>query len=420
MSRIGWLDCSSGVSGDMLLGALHDLGALDGLPVLLDSLSDLRVGLTATEVTRAGLRATAVTVDAGADQPHRRLADVRTILDRSAVPDEVRRRADAVFVRLATAEARCHGTSPDQVEFHEVGAVDAIVDVLGSCLGLHTLGLAEIVVGPISLGGGTARSAPHSQPGHSQPGHSQPDHGQGHGQGHGSVPVPTPAALELLRDSVLVAGGGGEAELATPTGVAVVAEWAGRSGPMPAMNVAATGIGAGTRDPAERPNVLRVVVGTAAAVDPDGWLTVEANVDDLDPRLWPGVLARLIEAGAADAWLTPILMKKGRPAHVVSALVLASDVECVYAVLFAETSTIGARATAVTKRALDRSSLDVDIDGQPIRVKIATDRGKVVNISPEFDDVAAAAAALGMPVKDVLAAAGAAARARLGDSHSPR
>jgi uncharacterized protein (TIGR00299 family) protein len=381
----------------MLLGALDDLGALGGLPALLDSLADLGVDVSTAEVVRAGLRAHSVTVSAAASQPHRRLPDIHAVIERAALPAEARRRAAAVFERLAAAEARCHGTGVEGVEFHEVGAVDSIVDVLGACLGLHSLSLDALVVGEIALGGGTARS------------------------GHGEVPVPTPAALELLKGTRLAARAGGEVELATPTGLALVAEWATTGGPMPPMHVADVGIGAGSRDLAERANVVRLVVGDAAAApaaDSDpvaGWVTVEANVDDLDPRLWPGVLQRLIDAGAADAWLTPILMKKGRPAHLIAALVPAAGVEAVHRVLFTETSTIGARTTTVAKRALERSWLPVDIDGQTVQVKLASCDGRVLNATPEFDDVAAAAQALGLAVKDVLARASAAALAQLRD-----
>jgi uncharacterized protein (TIGR00299 family) protein len=397
MSRVGWVDCSSGVSGDMLLGALVDLGALDGLPGALDSLADLGVDVTFNDVQRGGLRAVAVSVAATADQPHRHLRDVQALIGQTAVPAEVQRRAGAVFERLALAEARSHGTTPEQVEFHEVGAVDSIVDVIGGCLGLHSLGLDALVVSEVSLGGGAAHS------------------------GHGEVPVPTPAALELLKNCSLLARAGGEVELATPTGLALLAEWATGSGAMPAMQVDAIGTGAGSRDLADHPNVLRLVVGAAAAPAPvtagpdDGWVTVEANVDDLDPRLWPGVLQRLIDAGAADAWLTPILMKKGRPAHLVGALVPTSRIDAVHGVLFTETSTIGARTTAVTKRALDRTWLPVDIDGQTVRVKLASCNGQVLTATPEFEDVVAAAQTLGVPTKEVLARAGALAQSRLSD-----
>jgi pyridinium-3,5-bisthiocarboxylic acid mononucleotide nickel chelatase len=382
MSRVGWLDCSCGISGDMLLGALHDVGALWDLPALVASLDELQVTVTTTATLRGGMAATSCLVSAPADQPSRRLDDVLTIVARAAVPQPVRDRAAAIFRRLASVEGAIHDAQPSDVHFHEVGAVDSILDVLGGCLGLHTLGLDSLVVSPIALGGGTVKAA------------------------HGTLPVPTPAALGLLMDTTLVGYGGPvDVELATPTGIALLAEWSTGTGPMPAITVDATGVGAGGRDLADRANVVRLVVGTPVDTgdhDSASWQVVEANVDDLDPRLWPGVLDRLLTAGAADAWLTPIQMKKGRPAHTVSALISPAAFDSVRQVLLTATSTIGVRASAVTKHALERSWLTVDVDGQAIRVKLAHDGERRMNLSPEFEDVAAAARALDAPEKDVL------------------
>jgi hypothetical protein len=388
VTRVGWLDCAAGVSGDMLLGALNELGALDGLPAMLTSLRDLHVACTADPVMRAGLAATSFTVAAAAEQPQRRLAEVVAIIERADVPQPVREAAARVFQRLAVAEAAVHASDPAAVHFHEVGAVDSIIDVLGVCLGMNALALDALVVSPIALGGGTANTA------------------------HGTIPVPTPAAISLLTGSPLVGHGGPvDVELATPTGIAVVAEWATSSRSMPAMTIDAVGVGAGSRDLAELPNVVRLVVGSLAERGSagDSWFTIEANVDDLDPRLWPGVLDRLLTAGAADAWLTPILMKKGRPAHTVSALVGPDAVAAVRDVLVTETSTIGVRSHPVSKYALERSWITVDVDGQKIRVKLAHDGTRRTNVAPEFEDVAAAAEVLGAAAKDVLAQATAAA-----------
>ena len=384
---VGWLDCSSGVSGDMLLGALSDLGALD-----VDSLTATlgvagRVG--AERTTRGALAATAVIVQPDDAQPHRTLSDVLAVIDAALLPAAVADRARAVFRRLAAAEARVHGTDPDDIEFHEVGALDAIVDVVGACLGLHSLGIDRLVVSPIALGSGQAQTM------------------------HGVIPVPGPAVLELLRSSTLTSYGGPVAhELATPTGVAVLAEWAGESGPMPPMQVRAVGVGAGGRDLPDQPNVVRLVVGDDVDGPSDDWQLIEANVDDQDPRLWPIVIERLLKAGAVDAWVTPILMKKGRPAHTVTAMCAATRAAEVQQVMFAETSTIGVRILDVGKHALDREWIDIDVDGEPIRVKVARWQGEVVNVSPEFDDVVRAATALGRPVKAVLAAASAVAHGR--------
>jgi len=373
----------------MLLGALSAAGALQ-LPELARALQvDVGVDVSVTE--RGALQAVAVAVRAADDQPHRRLADVQRIIEDADLVTPVKARAIAVFVRLAEAEARVHGREPSDVEFHEVGAVDAIVDIVGVCAGLHALGLDELVVSPIALGGGQMQTA------------------------HGTLPIPGPAVLELLRGCGLAAYGGPvDHELATPTGIALLAEWASRSGPMPAMTITGSGVGAGSRDLPQHPNVLRLVVGERLAEpDADEWQVMAANIDDLDPRLWPGVIDRLLAAGAVDAWLTPILMKKGRPAHTVHVMCAASKADGVRRALFEESSTIGVRTTTVGKHALEREFVEVDVGGQSVRVKLARLDGELVNMAPEFDDVVRAAGALGRPVKAVLAEASAAAHDRL-------
>jgi pyridinium-3,5-bisthiocarboxylic acid mononucleotide nickel chelatase len=387
VTRVGWLHCASGISGDMLLGALASLGALDpaGLPDRLG----VAATVTVAEVSRAGIAATAVTVVPDVEQPPRHLPDILDLLSRADLPEPVRDAAGRVFHRLATVEATLHQATPDTVHFHEVGGVDAIVDIAGACLGLDALRLDRLVVSPIALGGGTARTA------------------------HGSLPVPVPAVLGLLAGTALTSYGGPvDVELATPTGIAIVAERADGSGPMPLLDVEAVGSGAGGRDLGEHPNLLRLVVGTASEQGADGgggWLTIAANVDDLDPRLWPAVLEAVLTAGAADAWLTPILMKKGRPAHTVTALATTETAAAVRAVLITQTSTIGLRESPVTKHALDRSWISTVVAGQVVRVKLARVDGRVRNVSPEYDDVAAAAVATGLPAKEILARAAAAA-----------
>jgi len=388
--RVGWLDCTSGVSGDMLLGALADLDALDALSDVVKGAAELHANVTVSTVTRGALSAQRVTVDYNDAQPHRSRADVQRILEAMSVPDAVRATAGRVFDRLATAEAHVHGVDVNDVQFHEVGAVDAIVDVVGVCLGLHTLGVDGLTVSPIALGGGTTDTQ------------------------HGPVPVPGPAVLALLADTALVASGGGDCELATPTGVALLAELAAGTSDMPPMRIESVGVGAGGRDLVDRPNVVRLVVGVTTSDGDDEWLLVEANVDDLDPRLWPGVLDALLAAGAADAWLTPIVMKKGRPAHTVSALTTSDRIDDVRRVLFVETSTIGARTSRVGKTALDREWVEVQIEGRAIRIKVARLGGVAVSVNPEWDDVSAAAKSSGRAAKDVLADATAAARQLLG------
>ncbi|HET7310304.1 MAG TPA: nickel pincer cofactor biosynthesis protein LarC [Mycobacteriales bacterium] len=388
--RRAWIDCSSGVSGDMLLGAFVDLGVdLAGVVSRLDVGASLAVSTT----TREGQRAIAVEVRAEPGQPTRTLHDLLRIVDGAGLEARVAERARAVLARIAAAEAHVHDTTVDAVHFHEIGAVDTVVDVVGVCVAIDVLGIDELIAGPIALGGGTIDTS------------------------HGSLPVPGPAVLELLSACALTAHGGPvDVELATPTGVALLAELATGSGPMPPMQASGVGVGAGARVLAGRANVLRVVVGTTETSDDDAdrWLLLEANVDDLDPRLWPEVLDRLLAAGAADAWLTPILMKKGRPAHTLSALSCSNALDAVRVAMFRESSTIGVRITHVAKSALDREWISVDVLGQQVRVKVARLDGDVVNVAPEWADVEAVAHRLRRPAKEVLAAAAAAAGRKLG------
>jgi uncharacterized protein (TIGR00299 family) protein len=311
------------------------------------------------------------------------------------VPEPVRARAHRTFERLAVAEAAVHGTDPADVHFHEVGALDAIADVVGVCAGLEHLGLESLVVSPVAVGSGRVAGA------------------------HGEMPVPPPAVAELLRGVPSLAGPG-RSELCTPTGAALLTSNATSYGPQPGMTVSSIGVGAGGRDPDTHANVLRLFVGdpaSSAAVAP---LVLEANIDDLDPRLWPNVIAALLAAGASDAWLTPILMKKGRPAHTLTALVGADRAAAVRSEFFLQTSTIGLREVTIAKTALERSIRTVEVGGQAVRVKLALHDGRVVNVQPEYDDVAAAATRSGRPVKEVLADAVAAGRQFVDDSPPPR
>jgi uncharacterized protein (TIGR00299 family) protein len=375
----------------MLLGALVGAGAdLAVVQAAVDALGSEPVRLTARQVSRAGLAATKVDVDAPASDQRRTWPDVRTLVERAGLEPSVRDRALDVFARLARAEAVAHGIDPEEVHFHEVGALDSLADVVGSCAALHDLGVQEVRSTPVAVGQGTARTA------------------------HGTLPVPGPAVLAVLTEVGAPIGSGDvEGEACTPTGAALLASVVGSWGGLPGMQVHSTGTGAGRRDPADRPNVLRAVVGervdAESELDSEDAVVLEANVDDLDPRLWPGVLAALLAAGASDAWLTPILMKKGRPAHTLSALVPVPSVQAVRRVVFAESSTIGVREHGVRKRVLRRETRTVTVDGRAVRVKVARLDGVVVNVSPEYEDVASAAAASGRPVKGVLAAAVAAA-----------
>ena len=393
---VGWVDASSGASGDMLLGALVGAGVpVDVLEEAVRAVAPEHVALRPETVTRNGFAATRCHVEVADSVTHRTWHDVAALLDAAPLAEGVRRRARATFERLAVAEAAVHGTTPDEVHFHEVGALDAIADVVGVAAGLEHLRLDTLVVSPVAVGSGTVRGA------------------------HGSMPVPPPAVAQLLRGAPSYAGPptAPAMELCTPTGAALLTANATGFGPQPAMVVAEVGVGAGGRDPEGHANVLRLLVGHAVSPTGDAAphgtnspLLVETNVDDLDPRLWPNVIASLLAAGASDAWLTPILMKKGRPAHTLHVLVAGDRAEAVRTEIFRQTSTIGVREIPIGKHALDRDMRTVAVDGFTVHVKLALHNGVVVNAQPEYEDLAAVAAATGRPVKDVLAEAVAAAR----------
>jgi pyridinium-3,5-bisthiocarboxylic acid mononucleotide nickel chelatase len=406
--RIAWIDCSAGASGDMLLGAFLDAGADLNTVNAAVAAVDASLSVTVDRTMRHQIAATKATVrvdgtphaestpaEAGHGHGHghepeaghghgptRPWAEVRRLIEGAGLSDAVRNRALDVFARLARAEGKAHGVTPDEVHFHEVGALDAIADIVGVAAASASLDIDRIIVSPISLGGGR----------------------QVRGQ-HGGIPVPGPAVLHLLSEAdAPVVGGTAPYEMTTPTGAALLASLANDFGLLPPMRIQQTGVGAGGRDPIEVPNIVRVVLGESLEGSATE-LVYETNVDDLDPRIWPQVLARLMEAGAADAWLTPILMKKGRPAHTLSVLVGGANAEVVRSVILSETSAIGLREFSIRKHAADREFATVDVDGQRIHVKIARYGGQVVNVQPEYDDVVAAAGNLKKPVKSILAKA---------------
>ena len=390
---IGWIDASAGVAGDMLLGALIDAGATLGADLgpiqrAVDAVIPDSVEITVDQVTRAGLRATKAEVRPLVEQPeHRTWADIEGMLRAAELAEPVRHSALAVFGRLAVAEGRVHGIPESDVHFHEVGALDSIGDIVGVCAALHELDLDRLLVGPVALGSGSVRSA------------------------HGRLPVPVPAVLELAGGRAVSAGG--EGELTTPTGMALVTTLAAQATELPPMTVLRVGVGAGSRDTPGRANVTRLVLGEAGspagATEP--MVVLETNVDDLDPRLWPGVLAALLDAGAADAWLTPILAKKGRPAHLLSVLVRPDQRAAAREVVLGRTSSLGIREQTVGRYALPRTMIDVQLAGGRVAVKIGHRNGVVLQVTPEFADVATYAAVHRRAEAEVMAEALAAAGA---------
>lgn len=389
-----WVDATAGASGDMLLGALVGAGVdVAVLQRAVDAVAPEPVTLRVEQVRRNGFAATRCHVEIEDSVHHRSWRDVRALLLAADLAEEVRDRALRTFERLAVAEARVHGADPMDVSFHEVGALDAIADVVGVCAGFAELAARgeadDVVVSTVAVGSGEVRGA------------------------HGPMPVPPPAVAELLRGVPSYAGRAGAPamELCTPTGAALLTTLATSYGAQPAMRTERIGVGAGSRDPEGYPNILRILTAeTATATGEPAPLLVESNVDDLDPRVWPSVIAALLDAGASDAWLTPILMKKGRPAHTLSVLVAADRVEPVREAIFRHTSTIGLRETPLAKQSLDREMTAVEVAGHTIAVKLARRNGVLLNAMPEYDDVVRAAAALGRPVNEVLGEALAATR----------
>jgi hypothetical protein len=363
----------------MILGALVDAGA--PFETLERELAGLGVGgyrLERREVIKAGFRATKVDVVLGAPEGgHRGLREILDILERSRLAPAARDLAARIFRRLAEAEARVHGTTPERVHFHEVGAVDAIVDVAGACVGLGLLGVDAVHVGALPVGGGFVDGP------------------------HGRIPVPGPATAELLKGFPTL-DPGVRRELVTPTGAAILTTLAAGAGTMPAMRVTAVGYGAGTMD-LDTPNVLRVFVGEAAVTAPTETIVqMETTVDDMSPQLYEPLLERLLEAGALDAWLTPVIMKRSRPGVVLTALCEPGRVADLSRLLFEESSTIGVRWTAYQRSRLEREMVRLDTAYGPVTFKVSRLEGRVVTVTPEFEEVRRIAGAKGLPVREVL------------------
>jgi pyridinium-3,5-bisthiocarboxylic acid mononucleotide nickel chelatase len=387
--RTLYFDCPSGAAGDMLLGALIDAGA--PIEQIRRALSTLEVegwSLEFEEVTRAGLRAGRAVVDTDTG-PARSWREIEAMLVQASLEEAVRDRALGAFQLLAAAEARIHGTEIHDVVFHEVGALDAIVDIVGGCAAVEHFMPARVLCSPVAAGSGSTAAA------------------------HGSLPVPAPAVLEIAAATELVVSSEGEGELLTPTGAALLATWADGFGSMPAMTISSVGYGAGTGE-RDVPNVVRAVAGETVEDSFQGEVLIQTNLDDMAPELVPHAIDSLIAAGAGDAWASSILMKKGRPAFLLSALCPRASATRVLETLYRETTTLGARLIPISKDVLDRRWIETTVAGQTVRVKIGLYGGEVVTAAPEHDDATAVAEATGMPLKEIYERARAEARAALG------
>jgi uncharacterized protein (TIGR00299 family) protein len=381
MGRAVYFDCLSGASGDMILGALVDVGVeLGALRAELEKLRLPGWALSAREVRRGAFRATKVDVevDRGAHHAHRHLADITGILAGSTLAPEIVGMATRIFTRLAEAEARVHGSSVEEVHFHEVGAVDAIVDVTGAVVGLHLLGAEAVHVSALPVGGGFVEGA------------------------HGRIPIPGPGAAELMRGFPVV-DTGVRAELVTPTGAAILTTLATGAGRMPTMTIERVGYGAGTADLPETPNVLRCFSGELAGEGGDETVAqLETTIDDMSPQLYEPLMDRLFSAGALDVFLTPVIMKRSRPGTVVTALCAPERVGDLSRVLFEESPTIGVRWSEVTRTRLPRETVTVVTAYGELTFKVSRLGGRIVTVTPEFAEVARIAREQSLPVREVL------------------
>ncbi len=426
--RVLYFDCGCGASGDMIVGALIDAGApFAKIEAGLKSLGVPGLEVSAERVVKHGIAATQFCVHAEGGHPvasltrrtdvrpgeradhghhhhhtehhhkaehhvHRRLADVLEIIERGELPDAVKAGAAETFRRIADAEASVHGTTPDKVHFHEVGAIDSIADIVGGHLALHLLGVDRVMASPLNVGSGEVKTA------------------------HGVLPVPAPATVLLLK-GVPFQGSEIPFELVTPTGAALMAQWADAFGPMPSMTVESVGYGSGTRDVPGRANVLRALVGEAAEALKGGEpiLILETDIDDMNPELFPPLMADVLAAGARDVFLTPILGKKGRPAHLMTVLCDEEKAEALARVIFRGSTTFGVRMRREQRFCLGREWKVARTAWGDVRVKVGRFQGEVTTASPEFEDCRAAAEAHGAPVRVVYEAAKAVANK--GDLH---
>jgi uncharacterized protein (TIGR00299 family) protein len=368
--RIAYFDCFSGISGNMVLGALVDLGLdLEKARAELGKLPLSRYGIEASKVTKRGIRATYVDVVTVLPDPPRTLKDIMSLIDRSQLDDSLKRHGREIFVRLAEAEAKVHDLNVDAVHLYEVGATDTLVDVFGSLIGLRALGIEEVRCSPLNLGSGLVQCS------------------------HGWLPVPAPITAELLR-GVLAYTGEAKGELTTPTGAAIATGIAAGFGDMPLMKVEAVGYGAGKMDP-EVPNFLRILVGerveTAGALATETITVIETNIDDMNPQFYDHIMESLLQAGALDVFLTPVQMKKNRPGVLLSVIGRSDNVRNLVDVIVKESTTLGVRMSETRRVSLPRSAGVVDTRFGQITIKVARRGDGSSTMTPEYDDCKKAA-----------------------------
>ncbi len=387
MTRLAYLDCVGGLAGDMLLAALIDAGGeaerVRGLPAALGLAG---VELVVERVERQGVGALHVKFHGAEEQgDHRTWKTIRSLLEAASLSPATRARAIEAFTLLAQAEGKVHGVPAEDVHFHELGAADTVLDICGVAELMQDLGIEAVACSPLPAARGVVQAA------------------------HGILPLPSPATLELLRGAPLVGAEGGE--LVTPTGAALAATYVTEWGSLPPIVLEQVGYGAGTRELADRPNIVRVLLGSSEVSAGLAQICLlETNLDDLNPELVPDAVERCVAAGALDVWTVPAQMKKGRPGIVLAALARPVHEGAVAAAILEETSALGVRVSRLNRYELEREEQVVEIDGRRVRVKVGRLGGRVVNVAPEHDDCAAVAEAIGSSVKSVWARALAAAQ----------
>jgi uncharacterized protein (TIGR00299 family) protein len=388
-TRTAYFDCFSGISGDMVLGALVDAGAdLGAIEAELRRLGLDGWSISAEKVKRGAISATHVTVETSEGHHHRGLSIILGRIEKAQLAPRAAERATRIFTRLAEAEAKVHAMPVEKVHFHEVGAVDSIIDIVGACVGFELLGLDDFVCSAMDVGGGTVMTA------------------------HGLLPVPAPATTELLA-GVPVHTSGVLKELVTPTGAAVATTLASAYGQVPTMTMKAVGYGAGTADLKEKANILRILIGERDGValgdSSAGWdlpvSVIEANVDDMNPQVYGYFAEKALAAGALDVWSTSALMKKSRPGIVITILCEPSNTQRMMDLLFRETTTIGVRTHEAQRKILDREFVRVKTEWGDVRIKVSRLAGAIVNAAPEFEDCKKIAESNGVPLKSIIAAA---------------
>ncbi len=377
--RTAYFDCFSGISGDMTLGALIDAGlSIKELKSFLSKLPIDNYDITAKKVKKNGISATKADVIVKGRQKERRLSDIKRIINNSKLDRSIKNDAISVFERLARAEAKVHKTNVNNVHFHEVGAVDAIVDITGAVISLHLLSIEKICASSINTGTGFIKSA------------------------HGILPVPGPATAELLK-GIPVYSTNTKMELTTPTGAAIISTLSKDFGPMPEMDIKSIGYGAGTFNSPDMPNLLRIFIGEMKNPAKDeNTILLETNIDDMNPQLYEYVMDKLFASGALDVYLTPIIMKKGRPATMLSVLSNKDDAEALSNIIFRETTSIGLRAQEIGRIKVEREIKEIKTKYGKVRVKIAFDDKEILGINPEYEDCKRIAIKKNISLKNVI------------------